>query len=166
MDRGLIEFLRYSAWANRTVLDACRPVSPEQLQSAVPPTSESIAELLLHTAGAEENTAHWVRGEDFETAMDRATPWPGLDEVARRLADTSGRLIGAAESLDPEGEVDLQHHGAKHRYSTRFLLVTVVEHGFRHRTEVVRMLSTLALPPPDLDGWAYGRTVGQGHVVE
>lgn len=165
MDRGLIELLRYADWANRTVLDACRSITPEQLQAPVPPTSESIVELLVHMAGAEENAAHWVRGADFETTLTRDAPWPGIDDVIRLMADTSARLIAAAENLDPSGEVDLWHHGATHRHPTWFLLVTVIEHGMRHRTEVVRMLATLGLPPLDLDAWAYGRTAGHGRVV-
>jgi uncharacterized damage-inducible protein DinB len=165
MDGGLTELLRYNAWANRTLIDACRGLSPQHVQAMLPPTNESIAELLAHTVGMQENHVHWTRGQAFESAMGRDSEWPGLDALATLADATSAELIAAAEALNPDGEVDLWHHDAAHRYPIRFLLANIVEHGIRHRTEVTRMLATMGLPAPDLDGWGYGRSVGYGRVV-
>ena len=35
MNLGLVELLRYNAWATRTLLDACRDLTDAQLQAMV-----------------------------------------------------------------------------------------------------------------------------------
>jgi uncharacterized damage-inducible protein DinB len=165
MDRALAELFRYNLWANRTVFTACGRVPEDQLIAAQPSMSESVAELLLHLVGAQENSLHWLRGETFESRLDRSSSWPGLDKVWRAGEETSEALIAIASTVDGDANVDLRHGGALHRYPVGFLLASVLEHGIRHRTEIARMLQSAGLPAPDLDGWAYARAVGHGRVV-
>lgn len=160
-----MELFRYNLWANRTLFDAFIDAPDNRITARQPPTSESVAELLLHLVGAQENYLHWLRGEAFESRLDRGSGWPGLQILASAADGTSEALIAMAATADGDANVDLRHGGALHRYPVRFLLASVIEHGIRHRTEITRMLPSLGLPTPNLDGWAYARKVGHGHVV-
>jgi uncharacterized damage-inducible protein DinB len=35
-------------------------------------------------------------------------------------------------------------------------MVQVINHATEHREQICSMLSALGIPPPDMDGWAYG----------
>jgi hypothetical protein len=106
-----------------------------------------------------------MRGHSDSDGLHRDRPWPGIAQVIAIADQTSGELVSLAEQLDPMSEVDLAHHGKVHRYPKRFLLASAVEHGVRHRTELSVNLASIGLPMPDLDGWAYGRSVGYGAEV-
>jgi uncharacterized damage-inducible protein DinB len=165
MDRGLTELFRYNLWANRALVDACADAAEDQLIAAQPSTSESVAEVLLHLVGAQENYVHWLRGEAFQSRLDRGSNWLGLEQVSRAAEQTSEALIATAATIDGEANVDIRHGGALHRYPVGLLIASAIEHGIRHRTEIARMLQSVGVPAPDLDVWSYGRTVGHGRIV-
>jgi uncharacterized damage-inducible protein DinB len=162
MDLGFVELLRYNEWANATLLDACRNLSDAQLRARLAVTSGSVRDLLLHVIGGQQAYILLVQGNSNADALDRNRPWPGLPQLTAMADQTSAELISLAEQLDPMSEVDLAHHGRVHRYPSRFLLASVVEHGVRHRTELLVNLKSVGVPMPDLDGWAYGRSAGYG----
>lgn len=66
MNLGLVEMMRYNAWANRTLFDACRELTDEQLDGSLPITSGSIRELLIHIVGAQQTFALRTRGRQHE----------------------------------------------------------------------------------------------------
>jgi uncharacterized damage-inducible protein DinB len=165
MNLGLVEMLRYNAWASRTLLDACRDLTDEQLEAALVVTPGSVGDLLLHVVGGQQAYINLVQGLSDTSGLDRNRPWPGMAQLLVIADQTSRELISLAEQLDPTSEVDLAHHGKVHRYPKRFLLASAVEHGVRHRTEVTVNLASIGLPMPELDGWAYGRSAGYGAEV-
>ena len=165
MNLGLVELLRYNAWASRTLLDACRDLTDAQFQAGLAVTSGSVRDLLLHIVGGQQAYINLVQGLSDASGLDRNRPWPGMAQLIVVADQTSQELVSLAEQLDPMSEVDLAHHGKLHRYPKRFLLASAVEHGVRHRTEVSVNLASIGLPMPDLDGWAYGRSVGYGREV-
>jgi uncharacterized damage-inducible protein DinB len=165
MNLGLVEMLRYNAWAGRTLLDACRDLTDAQLQAELAVSPGSVRALLLHIVGGQQAYINLVRGLSDASGLDRNRPWPGMAQLIVTADETSEELISLAEELDPMSEIDLAHHGRVHRYPKRFLLASAVEHGVRHRTEVSVNLASIGLPMPDLDGWAYGRSAGYGAEV-
>jgi uncharacterized damage-inducible protein DinB len=62
MNLGLVEMLRYNAWAGRTLLDACRDLTDAQLQAQLAVTSGSVRDLLLHIVGGQQAYIHLVQG--------------------------------------------------------------------------------------------------------
>jgi uncharacterized damage-inducible protein DinB len=164
MNLGLVETLRYNAWANETLLEACRDLTERQLETAL--AAGAVGELLVHLVGAQENYVYLTQGLAEESALTRASAWPGIDDLNNVSERTSRELISLAEDLDPESDVQLVHHGKVHVYPRRLLLTNVVEHGVRHRTEVALTLASIGISVPDLDGWAYGRFAGYGAEVD
>lgn len=165
MDLGLVEMMRYNAWANRTLLDACRELTNEQLDARLPVTSGSTRELLIHIVGGQQTFALRTKGRQHEGELHRGSAWPGMAEISRLATSTSEELISIAEQLDPERETDLPYVGKVYRYPIRFFLVHATEHGVEHRTEVKLNLAHAGVDTPDLDGWAYGEAAGYGAEV-
>ena len=165
MDAGLVEMLRYNAWATRTLLDACRALTDEQLDAEPAGTSGSTRELLVHLVGAQQTFALRTQGRQHEGELHRGSPWPGIDELIELADRSSGDLIAIAERLDPDSEIDLPYEGTAYRFPVRFFLVHAAEHGVEHRTEVKVNLSQLGIETPSLDGWEYGEAAGYGAEV-
>jgi uncharacterized damage-inducible protein DinB len=165
MNLGLVEMMRYNAWANRTLLDACRGLADEQLDARLPVTSGSTRELLVHIVGGQQTFALRTKGRQHEGELHRGSPWPGMAEIARLAVSTSEELVSIAERLEPEGEIELPYLGGVYRYPSRFFLVHAAEHGVEHRTEIKLNLAHAGVETPDLDGWAYGEAAGYGGEV-
>lgn len=165
MNLGLVEMMRYNAWANRTLFDACRELTEEQFDAGLPVTSGTTRELLIHIVGGQQTYALRTKGRQHEGELNRSSPWPGMSELVELAGGTSDELISIAEHLDAASETDLPYFGKVYRYPTRFFLVHAAEHGVEHRTEVKLNLAHVGVDTPDLDGWAYGEAAGFGAEV-
>jgi uncharacterized damage-inducible protein DinB len=162
MDLGLVEMLRYNAWANGALFGACRDLTDEQLDARLPVTSGSSRELLLHIAGGQQTFVLRTQGRQHEGELNRDSAWPGIAAVIEIAVSTSNELVSIAERLDPAAQVELPYFGKVFRFPTRFFLVHAAEHGVEHRTEVKLNLASIGIATPDLDGWAYAAATGYG----
>jgi uncharacterized damage-inducible protein DinB len=45
-------------------------------------------------------------------------------------------------------------------------LAQVIQHGTDHRSQVATALTTLAIEPPEIDVWAFGRRDGRAYVTD
>jgi uncharacterized damage-inducible protein DinB len=162
---GLVEMMRYNAWANETLFEACSQLTEDQLHWRLSVTSGSTRELLVHIVGGQQTFALRTLGRQHEGELNRASAWPGMKTVTELAAATSEELISIAEHLDPESEVDLPFFGSRYRYPIRFFLIHAAEHGVEHRTEVKLNLANVGFSTPDLDGWIYGEYAGYGAEV-
>lgn len=162
MDQGLVEMLRYNAWANETLLAALRALPDAALDHRLGVASGSARELVLHLVGAQQTFALRTAGRQHEGELDRDSQWPGIAEIEALARTTSRELVSIAERSDPLAEVVLPYLGRQPRYPIRFFLVHAVHHGVEHRTELKLTLADAGHATPDLDGWPYSEAAGYG----
>ena len=165
MNLGLVEMMRYNAWANDVLLAACRELTDEQLDHRLDVASGSTRELLVHIVGGQQTYVLRTMGRQHEGELDRDSEWPGMAKLIELATATSGELVSIAERLDPESEVTLPYLGRLYRYPIRFFLVHAAEHGVEHRTEVKLNLADAGFTTPDLDGWEYSEWADYGSEV-
>lgn len=165
MSSTLGEALRYNAWANRELFEACRLLTDEQLDNHLRGTSGSVRELLLHIAGGQQTFVLRTKGRQHEDELDRGSNWPGFDNLIEIINRTSDELMSIAEKLEYDEEVDLPYGGQLFRFPKRFFLVHALEHGVEHRTEVKVALAYIGVETPDLDGWGYSAAMEYGQEV-
>jgi uncharacterized damage-inducible protein DinB len=165
MNQPLAEMFRYNKWATATLLEACRALTEDQLDTHAPAVSGSVRVLLTHLVGAQKSQVLRTIGRHHEGEFQRSTPWPGWDALLTVAAETSDELIAIAESLDEDVEVHLPYMGKVHAIPKSFFLVHAMEHGVEHRTEIKVALNTIGVPTPDLDGWAYAAANNIGYEV-
>jgi uncharacterized damage-inducible protein DinB len=161
----LAEIFRYNRWATLRLLEACRPLTDEQLDTRVAGVSGTVRELLLHVVGGQQTQVLRTKGRQHEGELNRESEWPGFDalvEVARRSSD---QLVEIAERLVEDTDVDLPYFGRTYRYPKSFFLAHAAEHGVEHRTEIKVALAQLGVETPDLDGWPYADDAGYGAMV-
>jgi uncharacterized damage-inducible protein DinB len=158
----LAELFRYTNWANRTLIDACRTLGDTQLAARPPGFSASVRELLLHVVGGQQTFVLRTQGRQHEGEWNRLSAWPGFDALLDVAGRTADELIAVAEALDEDVEVTLPWQGKRYRYPRGFFLLHALTHGVEHRTEIKLLLAQLGVETLDLDGWPYAAAAGYG----
>ena len=153
----------HNVWATRRLLDACLPLSPEQLGTAVPGTYGSILDTARHLVGAD----CWYL---FRITGDRSY---NIDEDHMDLSQLRAAMEGnaavwsglLAKDLDPDAiVVGSNDDGSETRAATSIRIAQALHHGTDHRSQICTALTTLGIEPPAIDVWAYGEQ--NGRVVE
>jgi len=165
MNQPLGEIFRYNRWANLQLIEACRPLTDEQLDTRPHGTSGTVRELLMHVVGGQQTSVLRTMGRQHEGELGRASAWPGFDALLELARQSSDRLVAIAEALVEDSEVALPYRGKAYGYPTSFFLAHAAEHGVEHRTEIKVGLAQLDIETPDLDAWYYGGAAGYGQEV-
>jgi uncharacterized damage-inducible protein DinB len=156
----LADAFDHHTWATLRLIDACRVLTPEQLDSPVPGTYGSIIDTLRHTVGAEGGYLFALTGgavdEVDETGMDLdalATTMAGLGtHWAAVLAATNDPDLVVARARD-DGTRSLAPLGIR--------VAQVLHHGSDHRSQVCTALTLLGVTPPEIDCWDFAYTQGR-----
>ena len=157
---GLIaDLYRQNEWANIVLLDACRGLSEEQLDTTVQGTYGSIRETLIHIVDSEIGYA--IRPAD--AGLERIEPggqWRGLDRLTELVRATAAAATHhAMESTCEPITVDLPDLPSDVDASVIF--IQMVNHSTDHRSQINTILTTLGVQPPDLSSWAWGLADGR-----
>jgi len=165
MSKALADCLRYNRWANLVLIDACRQLTADQLDTRAEHSSRSVRELFSHIVGSELTFALRTKGRQHEGESRRVDTWAGF-EVLREVAASSGDdLIAIAARLDEDEPVALPYQGKTYEYPKSFFLLHAIEHGVEHRTEIKVALALIGIETPDLDGWFYAPAAGYGREI-
>jgi uncharacterized damage-inducible protein DinB len=162
MNEPLANMLRYEKWATLTLLEACRPLGPDQLDTTGAGTSGTVAQLLTHVVGGQQTFALRTRGRQHEGELHRWSPWPGIDALVELATIACDDLIAIARSLDSDADVVLPWQDRRPVFPRSFFLVHAMEHGAAHRAEIQVALNQLGVTTPDLDGWHWAEAMGYG----
>jgi len=165
MSKALADCLRYNRWANLILIDACRGLTAEQLDTRATRSSRSARDLFSHLVGSELTFVLRTKGRQNEGESRHVDTWPGF-EVLREVAASSGdNLIAIAAGLDEDELVALPYQGKTYEYPESFFLLHAIEHGVEHRTEIKVTLALIGIESPDLDGWFYAPEAGYGREI-
>jgi len=165
MSKAFADCLRYNRWANLILIDACRQLTAEQLDTRAMHSSRSVRELLSHLVCSELTFVLRTKGRQHEGESRHVDTWPGF-EVLRKVAASGGDdLIAIAARLDEDELVALPYQGKTYEYPQSFFLLHAIEHGVEHRTEIKVALGLIGVETPDLDGWFYAPAAGYGREI-
>jgi uncharacterized damage-inducible protein DinB len=153
----------HHVWATLTLLDVCRGLPPERLDTSVPGTYGSILDTMRHLVGADASYLFVLTGGTVpridEDAMD-------LDELRTAMAS-----FGEAWQEVVRGDVDggreltrTREDGSTTRAPVSIRLSQALHHGTDHRSQICTALTTIGVEPPPIDVWDYGWQ--DGRVVE
>jgi uncharacterized damage-inducible protein DinB len=166
MSKALADCLRYNRWANLTLIDACRGMTDEQLDTRATGSSRSVRELFQHAAGSELTFVLRTKGRQHEGESRHVEgTWPGFDALREVAASSGDDLIAIAERLDEDEIVALPYQGKTYEYPKGFFLLHAIEHGVEHRTEIKLTLALIGIVTPDLDAWFYAPAAGHGREI-
>ena len=164
MSRSLLQdAFDHHVWASMRLFDACLPLSPEDLATAVPGTYGTILETMRHLVGGDAWYLFTMSGE--RTAA--------IDEDAMSLAELREAMAGhGAEwsrilAANPDPDVVLvrrRQDGSETHAPQGIRIAQVLHHGTDHRSQVCTALTALGVEPPAIDVWDFGEQ--DGRVIE
>ncbi len=162
MNAPLAEVLKYNAWATLRLLEDCRNLADEVLDTRAAGATGTVRELLVHIVGAQQTFALRTKGRQHEGELSRMSAWPGWDTLFDAARSSAEELVAIATTLDTDESVDLPYIGKSYYFPKSFFLVHAIEHGADHRAEVRMGLRSLGVETRDLDGWEFGSAMGYG----
>jgi uncharacterized damage-inducible protein DinB len=158
----LSEFFRHNAMMNERLLEACKQLSPEQLDATSVGTYGGIGATLVHIANAQEGYAARFLGTERPERLPEDS-FPGFEALAARFANGNAQLQEAAAraSEDHEVQVTGDDPPGTWRMPASLLLLQAINHSTEHRSQVATILTQLGVEPPGMDGWTYFFDSGQ-----
>lgn len=166
MTRSLLaDAFGHHVWATLRVLDACLPLSAEQLGSGVPGTYGSV----LDTA------RHLVASDAYYVSVLNGGPIADIDEERLDLAAARSLMVDTAEAwtamlaTDLDLDRDVVRHrddGSQSHAPMTIRLAQALHHGTDHRSQIATALTNMRIEPPEIDVWAYGRDNGRVFETE
>jgi uncharacterized damage-inducible protein DinB len=150
----------HHVWATQRLIDACLPLSQEQLATDVPGTYGSIIETLRHLV---DGDAFYLYGLTGDRAHGVDTEGMDLHELKSAIK-TSGaawsRLLG--QNPDPDAiTLELDDDGFERHATVGIRFAQALHHGTDHRSQVCTALTGLGAEPPIIDVWEFGKEVGR-----
>jgi len=154
MTDNLADFFRQNEWANKTLIDACRRLSDEQLDATAVGTYGSIKDTLHHIVGAEGGYAFRL-GQEPSPRLQYDDAWPGLDALAEMASAAAASLI-AASAQPPEEAIRVDGDDGPYDVLATVILTQAFHHSTEHRSQIATVLTTIGVEPPDLSAWGWG----------
>jgi len=144
----------HHVWATLRLIDACLPLSEEQLAVSAPGTYGSILDTMRHIVGADADYL-WVISGERTARIDEDTM--GLP-VLRAVMDGNGpewsRILEG--NLDPGAVIVRERDdGSRTEAPIGVRLAQALHHGTDHRSQVCTALTSLGIEPPEISVWAF-----------
>ncbi len=166
MSRPLLQdAFDHHIWATIRLIDACRSLTPEQLEMAAPGTYGPILETLRHLVGADSGYLCSLTAGQVAEIDDRSM---GLDELRAAVeADGAAWSSLLSRELDPEAIVVRQlDDGSESHAPLGIRLAQALHHGTDHRSQICTTLTALGVEPPGIDVWDFAAEGGRLVVIE
>lgn len=156
----LADAFGHHVWATVQLIDACLPLTDEQLATTVPGTYGSILDTMRHLVGADASYLAVLSGGET-AAVDEET----LDLAAMRaVMEGNGphwtRVVDRGD--DPAEMVGRHRDDGTDSFAPRSVrLAQVIHHGTDHRSQICTALTALGIEPPLIDVWDYAEVDGR-----
>ncbi len=164
MNSILANLFRHHRWANERMLEACLPLTEEQLATEVAGTYGRLDETLLHLGGAEGGYLNaltgWLPPEGY--GLGEGVAFPGIALLVERMRMTGDALVEVARELPADRELRDEESGQMQ--PAWVVLLQAAHHATEHRQQVATMLTHLGVEPPEPDLWAFDAARLRGEV--
>jgi uncharacterized damage-inducible protein DinB len=157
MSHWVSDFYRQNEWANLTLIDACRPLTEDQLDASADGTYGSIRDTLRHIVSSEAGYAYRL-GTEPNPRLQRDDPWPGLDALSE-MVSAAADALAAATGVAPDQEIRVASDTSPYDVEAVVILIQAFHHSTEHRSQICTVLTTLGIEPPDLSAWDWGLAV-------
>lgn len=144
----------HNLWANSKLIDLCVGLNDEQLDATTIGGYGSIRATLQHIVTAERSYLSRIStGMPFRRPED--APPLTLAEI-KEWAQASGQsLIEWAPKVQASDKVEINWDETIIQVPKTILLTQSINHATEHRSQIMAILTSLGIEPPELDGWSY-----------
>jgi uncharacterized damage-inducible protein DinB len=150
----------HHVWATIKLLDTCKSLTQEQLDTGAEGTYGSIIDTMRHTVAADSAYLYALTGGRHPMA-DVGSMGPAAMQTVmeENLAAWMSLVRG---DLDPDTNViRYRDDGSESHAPLGVRLAQALHHGTDHRSQVCTVLTTLGVEPPAIDVWDYADEDGR-----
>jgi uncharacterized damage-inducible protein DinB len=151
----LADLFRHNRWANLGLVDFCRQLPDDALETNVPGTYGSIRATLVHLAGAEERYLTALTGAPERRNPTLEETQPDLATLREHLDQSGAGLIAYAESVAGDPTLTVVWRGETHQAPASLFLVQAINHATEHRSQIMTAATQAGFTPPAFDGWTW-----------
>ena len=150
----LADAFSHHVWATLDLIDACLPLTDEQLATPVPGTFGSIVETVRHLVGADCSYLELLSGGKVANINEEAMNLPALRAAMAANGPVWAEVV--ANDLDPDQVIIRRRDDGSERHAPLGIrLAQVIHHGTDHRSQVCTALTNLGTTPPKIDAWDF-----------
>lgn len=167
MRGALEEAFRAHAWSTARLLQGCRALTDEQLETTGESTHWSILQTLTHVVSADGYFVGSLTGGE--------RPVPGWDDARGDpawtmdvLAERAARLAGVWEAYlkrDDDADRLVVIDSGTFECRAGVIVAHALHHGDLHREQICAILRRLGIEPPDLQPWEYALDLGRARFL-
>lgn len=163
----LLSDIDYSNWANLQLLEACSNLTADQLSRDLGASHRSILETLRHIFYAERVWRDRLLANKLPPLIEVGDqrlfadppPEPNLNDLKQKwpgVWQSLHRWLEDLEEADISTELScLKPDGEELRLSLSMIIVHMVNHSTLHRGQVISMLRTFEVRPPNVDQFSF-----------
>ena len=141
-------------WANIRLLESCKQLTSEQLQSNLTGTFGSIQETLEHIIRAEKSYISRISTGKPYLHSPAAVPMTIADMI-KSARQTGLALVEWAPKVQAGDVVEIDWDGTLRDVPKTVLLTQAINHATEHRAQIMVIMTQLGVEPPNLDSWTY-----------
>jgi uncharacterized damage-inducible protein DinB len=156
----LADAFGHHVWATLRLIDACLPLTEEQLATPVPGTFGSILNTVRHLVGADCSYLELLSGGKVANIDEEAMDLPALRAAVAANGPVWADVV--AGDLDPDRVIIRRRDDRSESHAPLGIRLTqVIHHGTDHRSQVCTALTNLGTTPPEIDAWDFARQEGR-----
>jgi uncharacterized damage-inducible protein DinB len=150
---------RHHRWSNQMMIDALSSLTDDQLALSVPGTFGSSLATIRHLISADADYARIIPDVPDVTQVGEDGPFGGWKNLRAVAWEADSALVDYVDGLtDDAFFVDIDD-GEAFELTTSFLLGQIIHHATEHRSQIRTTLSTHGIAPPEIDVWAWRKSV-------
>jgi uncharacterized damage-inducible protein DinB len=144
----------HHVWATLQLIDACLPLTADQLATNVPGTYGSILDTVRHLVGADVSYLSLLSGGAVRQIDEESMDLPALRAAMEVNGPVWASLV--ARDLDPDQIITRNRDdGSSTSAPIGIRIAQVLHHGTDHRSQVCTALTVLGTEPPAIDVWDF-----------
>jgi uncharacterized damage-inducible protein DinB len=149
---------RHHLWSNLQLLNLCKTLNAEQLQTSIVGVYGTLGDTLQHLVKAERSYFSRVStGQPFRPPENEGDLT--FEQMEASLRHTGEGFIEWAPKVGAEETVEIQWNNnavqGPVQVPKAVVLTQVINHATEHRTQILAMLTQLGIQPPELGSWDY-----------
>jgi uncharacterized damage-inducible protein DinB len=139
--------LKHDRWATRNMLDACAPLSHEQLHRRFEMGRGSVHDTTAHIIGAMRRWQDMLAGRPDRPRIDQDGMEHSIAELIALHEQIAEEFAQLARGQPLDGVITAERGGKKYAFTRGAILVHVTTHGMHHRAQCLNMLRHLGVSP-------------------
>jgi uncharacterized damage-inducible protein DinB len=156
----LADAFGHHIWATLQILDACEPLTSEQLDATVVGIYGSLITTLRHLVASDRSYLELLSEGAVEEVDEETLDLAAMRAVIEENGPIWQEVI--AGDIDPERiVVRRRDDGSTSSAPLGVRLAQVTQHGTDHRSQICTVLTSLGIQPPEIDVWDYAEVDGR-----